>query len=373
MRVIVVDDDESMLLILKKMLSKIPEVEICGSFQSTGEAYVYIKENKVDMAFVDISMPEESGLEFVRRFSSDAEDIAVCFLTAHKEYALEAFDVHAFDYIVKPVSQFKLENSIQRAKRRFFLGAKEEALSTRLSAYCLGGMEVRYPGNGTVQFSSSKSSELLAYLLFKKGRFVSKWCVMEDVFRGMPPQNAETYLNTTIYKLRKVFEAHGMKSAIISANESYKIDMRNIYVDFIDFENRITSLFDFGSSNLEAALETEKLYTGELFGEKDYPWSLPEKERLSEVYWSFAIKLSGYLLENGHLTSALHILKKLVQMNALDDEANFLLMRVYAAKKDKLSVERQYERYSRVLHRELGVNPGEMASRLYAELVKSFW
>lgn len=55
---------------------------------------------------------------------------------------------------------------------------------------------------------------------YAQGRLVSKWKIMEDVFSGMAQSNAETYLNTTVYKLRKALEPHGMKSAIISAEEA---------------------------------------------------------------------------------------------------------------------------------------------------------
>lgn len=373
MKVILIDDEKSMLLILKKMISKIPDIEIVGSFQSAGEAYKFIKENKVDLAFVDINMPEENGLDFVKRVIAQVGDLAVCFLTAHKEYALQAFEVHAFDYIVKPITQARLENSIQRVKQRFITSFynKDSAASPKLSVYCLGGLEVFCRGNGTVQFSSSKSIELLAYLLMKNSRYVSKWSVIEHVFKGMPPQNAETYLNTTVYKLRKALEPHGMKHAIISADESYKIDIRDIYVDFLDFETRVSIFSGLNNSSLEEAIKTEKLFAGELFGEKDYSWSLPQKERLSEVYWSFAKKLVSHLLENKQLTAALQILKKMVSINEIDEDVNCLLMKVYADQKDKLSLERQYERYEKVLHIELGISPENTAANLYKELMRS--
>lgn len=372
-RVILVDDEKSMLLIMKKMISKIPDIELVGTFQSAGEAYKFIEVNMAEIAFVDINMPGESGLDFARRLAADAINTAVVFITAHKEYALDAFDVNAYDYIVKPISQVRLEMSIQRTiKRNSFLQAvKEGGNSARLLVYCLGGMEVRSAAGSAVQFSSSKSSELMAYLLMKKGKFVSKWSIIEDVFRGMPPQNAETYLNTTIYKLRKALDSHGMKSRIISANESYKFDIRNIYVDFIDFENQINEFSDISSVNQSAALKAEKIYEGELFGEKDYYWSLLEKERLSEVYWSFSKRLAGYLVECHQLTVALQILKKLVHINELDEEVNCLLMRVYAAQRDRISMERQYERYAKVLRKELGIAPEIMARNLYVSLKKS--
>ncbi len=374
MKVILVDDEKSMLLIMRKMLSRIQDIELAGSFQSPGEAYNYVKENKVDMAFVDINMPEENGLDFVRRVTAEINDIAIFFLTAHKEYALEAYGVYAFDYLVKPITKEKLENSIKKAKEKLiFLQPSDRCVNkSKLFFYCLGSLDVKSANDRFVQFTSSKSSELMAYLIMHRGRLVSKWRIMEDVFVGMAPQNAETYLNTTVYKLRKALEPHGMKSIIISADESYKVDMKDIYVDMIDFENRILKINQLDGFNQEEAIHTENLYSGELFGEKDYSWSLPEKERITEVYFCFAKKLVKYLIDTMQLTVALHITKKLINFNELDEEANCLLMEIYSLQRNKNLLERQFNRYTNILHNELGLPPDNMVIDLYTVLIKSF-
>jgi len=370
MKVILVDDEKSMLLIMKKMILKIPDIEVVGAFQGSSEAYEFIKENRVDIVFVDIRMPEESGLDFARRIMLEFVGIDLVFLTSYKEYALEAFDVYAVDYIVKPVSQERLERTINRVMKRHIsqLASRDEGTSARLSVYCLGGLTIKDEDDEIVRLNSSKSLELLAYLILNKGSFVSKWSVMEDVFGEMPRHNAETYLNTTIYKLRKSLEYNGMKSVVISANESYRIDIKDIYIDFINFEHQVNNLLVLNESNLDEALVTEKFFIGELFGDKSYNWSLPEKERLFEVYENFAKKLSSYLLENNNPTVALKILKKLVYKNELDEEVNCLLMRAYAAKKDRCSLIRQYKRFEKMLQRELKVAPGNTTTNLYAKL-----
>ncbi len=374
MKVILVDDEKSMLLIMKKMLSKIPDIELAGSFQSPGEAYKYIKENSVDMAFVDINMPEENGLDFVRRVTSEINDIAIFFLTAYKEYALEAYGMYAFDYLVKPISQERLENSIRKAREKliFLQPDRKESFRKKLIFNCFGNMEVKSIEGKTVQFTSSKSSELMAYLVLHRGRPVSKWRIMEDVFTGMLPQNAETYLNTTIYKLRKALEPHGMKSVIVSAEESYKIDLSEIYIDIIDFEHRILKINEFNGNNQEEAINVENLYQGEMFGEKDYSWSLPEKERITEIYFSFAKKLVKYLIESMQLTIALYITKKLINFNEIDEEINCLLMRIYSLQRNRALLERQFNRYTGILKRELGLSPGNSVIKLYSFLIKTF-
>ncbi|MDF2840588.1 MAG: hypothetical protein K0Q99_1360 [Clostridia bacterium] len=369
MKVIIVDDEKSTLLIMKKMISKIPGVEIVGAFQRAKDAYSFLRENKVDMMFVDISMPEESGLELGRRMMSEMPGMDLVYVTSYKEYALEAFSVHAFDYIVKPISQVRLESTIKRAMEKHFrIQANRIESNAKLFIYCLGGLDVRSMDGGIVQLSSSKSAEFLSFLLMHRGRFVSKWSVMEEVFRGMTPQNAETYLNTTTYKLRKALEPYGMKGAIISSNESYTIERKDIYIDFIDFENRINSLVTINEFNLEDALKAEKLYIGELYGDKGYYWSLHEKERISELYFSFGKKLASYLLDIQRLAQSLQILRKLTRRNELDEEVICLLLKVYAFQRDKSALLKQYDRYVKVLSREMGVAPSKNVIQLYNSL-----
>ncbi|MEK6266533.1 MAG: response regulator [Clostridium sp.] len=373
MRVILVDDEKSMLLIMKKMISKIPEVEIVGAFQSSCEAYKFIKENSVDIAFIDIQMPGESGLDLARRIISKLEKIDIVFLTSHKEYALEAFDVYAVDYIVKPILQERLEHTINRSmERRIFpIPYSCGGASAKLSVYCLGGLSIRGADGGSVRVNSSKSLELLVYLLLNKGEFVSKWRIMEDVFSGMSPHNAETYLNTTIYKLRNALVHNEMKGAVISTKEGYRIDIEDIYIDFIDFYNRVSVGSIINESNIEDAIKTEKIFVGQLFGDKGYHWSLSAMERLSEVHWDFAKKIVTYLLKNNDLNRSLQILKNMAIRNELDEEVNCLLMEVYAAKKDRISLIKQYNKYTKALQRELQISPENNTAKLYEELRKS--
>lgn len=115
MKVVMIDDEKAMHLIMKHMLAKIDGVEIAGSFQETTHAFSFLMVNPVDLVFVDINMPRENGLDFAKRLRDMGWKMKLVFITSHKEYALTAFDVHAYDYIVKPISQERLKETIQRA------------------------------------------------------------------------------------------------------------------------------------------------------------------------------------------------------------------------------------------------------------------
>lgn len=372
MNILIVDDDKLFLQFMKELLSGFPDVKVVGIFENTRQAHGYLKSYAVDLIFLDIHLAEENGIDFARRLSKERPYVDIVFTTAFKEYALEAFDVYALDYMIKPISLQRLERTLERAatRRPAHLRHHKEA-DYQLFIYGLGGFDVRGEEQKSLSFNSSKSEEMLAYLLYNRGKPVDKWILIEDLYKDMPRQNAETYLNTTTYKLRRALQPYGLKEAIIYHNGSYRIDLKGIYVDFIDFDHLVYTCEEAENPNLSALVETENLYKGDLFGHKCYHWSLPERERLYLSYWRFAIRLSHKLLERQEYYLALKILKKMEHMNHLDEDIIRMLMQVYAAKKDRIALTKQFKKYERILYRELGVAPEAYTLTLYRSLMHS--
>jgi two-component system LytT family response regulator len=114
LKVVIIDDEKAMHLIMKRMLAKLDEIEIVGSFQETTAAFSYLANHEVDLIFLDISMPKENGLEFAKRLRESGRRMKLVFVTSYKEYAQAAFEVNAYDYIVKPVEQDRLHKTVQR-------------------------------------------------------------------------------------------------------------------------------------------------------------------------------------------------------------------------------------------------------------------
>jgi two-component system, LytTR family, response regulator len=114
LKVVIIDDEKAMHFIMKRMLAKVDEIEIVGSFQETATATLYLVNHEVDLIFLDIRMPRESGLEFAKRLIESGRRMKLVFVTSYKEFAPDAFEVNAYDYIVKPVEQGRLHNTVQR-------------------------------------------------------------------------------------------------------------------------------------------------------------------------------------------------------------------------------------------------------------------
>ena len=125
MRVIAVDDEFSPLNLLKYMLDKIEGVEFIATFSNAIDALNYISHSDVDLIFVDVEMPEMNGLEFAKMLDTMDNPPQIVFITAYREYAVEAWKTSASDYLLKPFSQEDIERAIDRAQKRRIQGKKK--------------------------------------------------------------------------------------------------------------------------------------------------------------------------------------------------------------------------------------------------------
>lgn len=374
MRVILVDDEPAMHLIMRKMLAKLPDVEVAGAFSDTRSAEAFLEGRPdVELAFVDVSMPKESGLAFASRMESAAERLHIVLVTSHKEFAVDAFELSVLDYLVKPVSQERLERAVNRAlagRRALLSPASSDADSgaDKPIVTALGDVVIRN-GAARAKWMSRKSAELFAYLLLHRGSRIPRSRLVAEIFAGMSPGSAEAYLNTAVYQLRKSLEPLGLREAVRSENDGYALELGDAQVDCAAFESGAENLQTIGADDAEAALRTERLYTGDLFGDKAYVWAIHERERLAELYASFVKRLVETLLEREDFPGAAALLAKLHARNPLDESVVRLSMRAHAAAKDKKALTARYTEYVRLLGRELGMKPSQELVLFYDGLI----
>lgn len=111
LKCVIVDDEPLAITVIEGYLRKIPYVEIIGKFGSALPVYEFLKTNEVDLLFLDIEMPDLTGIDFVKSLSTPP---SVIFTTANKNYAIEGFDLNVDDYILKPISFERLFRSVNR-------------------------------------------------------------------------------------------------------------------------------------------------------------------------------------------------------------------------------------------------------------------
>lgn len=97
----IVDDEPIAIDIIRHYLEKLPNFEVAGSFDDPMEAFLALKEQRIDLLFLDIQMPGLTGIELLQTISNPPE---VIFTTAYREYAFEGFELNVLDYLLKPIA-----------------------------------------------------------------------------------------------------------------------------------------------------------------------------------------------------------------------------------------------------------------------------
>jgi two-component system LytT family response regulator len=176
LRVLVVDDEALAREVAVEYLGACDGVEVVGQCANGYEAVKAVSDATPDVLLLDVQMPKLSGFDVLELIGPGP---AVIFATAHDEFALKAFDVHAVDYLLKPFSQARLAGAIERARQRLVAQAASptEALRTALRAVRLERILVRDGGKvfivpvDTLEYAQAQDDYVL---LHAQGRHLLK-------------------------------------------------------------------------------------------------------------------------------------------------------------------------------------------------------
>lgn len=113
---VVVDDDEICLSILSRFIQKTEDLVLVHSFSNAIDAYPILQKENIDVLFLDVEMPEMSGLELIRALP--ASQMQIILTTSREKYAVEAFELEVSDYIVKPVLYPRFLKSVERIRKK---------------------------------------------------------------------------------------------------------------------------------------------------------------------------------------------------------------------------------------------------------------
>lgn len=130
LRAVLVDDEAPARLLLRELLEDVGGVEVVAECANGFEAAKAVSDSAPDLLFLDVQMPKLDGFEVLDLLGDDAPH--VIFVTAYDEYALKAFEVHAVDYLLKPVEEERLAAAVERARERLKAGIRSGAKATQL-------------------------------------------------------------------------------------------------------------------------------------------------------------------------------------------------------------------------------------------------
>lgn len=163
MHTLTVDDNPAILDSMRRILTRTDPDGLHRTADSGREAMAHIGETPPDVAFLDVEMPGVSGLDVAAHLRRLHPETNVVFITGHAEYAMQAFDLYASGYLLKPITENQVRTALANLRHPV---ARREA--PRLTVRCFGNFEA-WCGGELLRFGRSRSKMLLAFLIDRNG------------------------------------------------------------------------------------------------------------------------------------------------------------------------------------------------------------
>ena len=224
---IAVDDEILMLGALVAAIKASPDISDVSQFSNCDEALDFVKENAIDIAFLDINMRGMGGLALAEKIIANCPDCKIVFCTGYEEYAIPAFKIHASGYLMKPVSAKDVQVEIDNIKG---IRQREKPLTVK----CFGTFEV-YAKGEKLTFKRSKTKELFAFLVDRKGAGVTVAEIGVALWESYDEQKNHNYIHQLFRDLRQTLAAIGMEEIFERNNYLYSVNIEKIDCDYYSY------------------------------------------------------------------------------------------------------------------------------------------
>ncbi|GAB6992378.1 response regulator [Paenibacillus pini] len=371
MRALIIDDEKPALLQLERLLQADGRISVAGQFTSVQSGLNHLLENHVDVIFLDIGMPEMNGLEAAEHFYRMQPEIQIVYVTAYNNYAIEAFELHALDYLLKPVDPERFSKTIKRIESHMQLSNMATTPITNPSmAMCFSHLTLMGPsGELKLKWRTQKVQELFSFFIHHTNKWITKETLLETLWPELGLDKATTQLHTSIYQVRKVLKEWGVGAGIEYAHDSYRLLKEGFVTDIELFKQDCTVhslMAEEDWQRLDAAL---KRYKGDYLEDHDYFWARPLREELNQMYIEASLRAAGYEHQTGKSQQAIQRLLVLQQKEAFSEEICRSILIIYASMNNYNALLNYYNSYMILLRDELGIEPDVQTTQLYNKLM----
>ena len=248
MKILLVDDEELQLIRLEGACKGVLPDATFLSFTNPVKALEEASKNKIDLAFLDIEMPEINGIQLAKKLKAINPKTKIIFVTAFNNYALEAYKLHASGYITKPVSIEAVKEEISELDKAIDLTSTK-----KLQIKCFGNFEIFHDGE-PVKFSYQKSKEVFAYLIDREGSLIN----MNEINAVMWEEDHKSYLRNLVADIQQTLKSIDCSDIFIKKRNGCAIDTSKVDCD----------AYEYKKDNPNAV----RMYRGEYMIQ--YPWAV---------------------------------------------------------------------------------------------------
>ena len=374
-RVIIVDDEPLALLNMEKQLAEFNSIEVVSAFSTIEDLLEVAPTLDFHVAFLDVEMPGMNGLEIAQLLKKWKKNVSIVFVTAYRDYAIEAFEINSLDYLLKPISKARLETTVNRIHELLQLELTTPAQiqlnepSPSLSIRCLGGFAVL--NNETiVHWRTVKTKELFAFLLANLNNHVPRDTIIDALWAETEYKKARVQLHTTVSYLRTTLSTLGYLNVLQYANGCYILQLEHFHCDVLELEQLLKDKEEVGELAIEKAEVFIQNYKGEYMATLDYAWI---HSKSNFIHNQLTLLLS-YLVE--HYTTTNNFKKReqtlllMIEYNPYSDKMIQQLIQHYADEDNRANAVKAYKAFKKNLFTDLGILPNQETLELYATIAQ---
>jgi len=194
-KIVIADDEPGVLLLLSSILGKLEGALVVGTTENAGDTIKLVREQSPDLVFLDIELPDMKGTELAENLRKIKPGLFIVFITAHREYSLEAFKLYASDYILKPIDQKRIETTYRHIQQMLKMPEKDgQAPQTHTARISIN------LGNERIFV---KLSEI--FYIEKTGRYTVIYCVNGRFKTRQTLQELEQHLGAGFFRSHKSY------------------------------------------------------------------------------------------------------------------------------------------------------------------------
>lgn len=229
MKILAVDDEP---IALEGLVSSVkeaaPDAEVSG-FGNVSDALFFAMMSRPEIAFLDINLRADSGIDLAKRLKEIVPDINIIFTTGHRQYMEDAFRMHASGYVVKPVTVDKI-----RAELSNLRAPVAKAPERRIKVQTFGEFEVFVDGS-PMQFGYLKTKEILAFLVESRGSMCTNGRLIDVLWDDDDASSHRSYFGNLLSDLSKTLKEYDCEDILIRRRGQMGIDTTKIECDYYNW------------------------------------------------------------------------------------------------------------------------------------------
>lgn len=373
MRVVCIDDEHLSLNYIKRQLERLENINVIGTFTNPLEGKNFILKEVVDVVFLDIEMPPLNGMEIAAQILKKRPNVIIIFVTAFASFAVDAFEINAMDYLVKPVRFDRLQITINRIEEQLKARGKDGAPSTnKLKIRIAPSLAFEEEPNvfKALAWRTSKTQELFIYLLQNNGVIIEKSAIIDLLWDEYNLEKAYSLLYTTIYNIRKQIKPYEPHIVLHNRSYGYLLELQEVEIDLVHWEEELEGLPEMNSASIGAYEKTMQKYSGVYLSDYDYTWLEAERHRLEKLWFHTAKQIALFYVQTKKLTEAIRWYDTIAHHYPAIEEIHFELMKLYEANGEFTLMMQQYNTLHKICRENFDGKPSQHILDWYIEKLR---